>query len=400
MNLAMMFQGVGTLFYQEPKIAIARVALIILGIVLVYFGKKGTLEPLIMIPMGFGMSAVNAGVLFLSASKTGTIFVDSLASDTDELVSILQIDFLQPVFTFMFSNGLIACLVFMGIGAISDMGNVLRFPFTSMLIAICAELGTIVTFPIARAMGFSPGEAAAIAIVGTADGPMVLYTSLMLAPHLFVPITIIAYLYLSLCYGGYPFLIKLLIPKDLRGIVVKTANKTNISSNEKIVFDVFACMILCLLFPVAAPLFLSFFLGNAIKESGVVKYVQLLENVFLYTATFFLGLLLGVLCEASTLLDPKILPLLVLGILALALSGVGGIIGGYIVYLINGKKFNPTIGIAGVSCVPSTAKVAQKAVYAINKRATILQYAMGACICGVITSAILTGLYISLVPLL
>jgi oxaloacetate decarboxylase beta subunit len=215
-----------------------------------------------------------------------------------------------------------------------------------------------------------------------------------------VPITIIAYLYLSLCYGGYPFLIKLMIPKDLRGIVVKTANKTNISSNEKIIFDVFACMILCLLFPVAAPLFLSFFLGNAIKESGVLKYMKLLEDVFLYTATFFLGLLLGVLCEARTLLDPKILPLLVLGILALALSGVGGIIGGYIVYLINGKKFNPTVGIAGVSCVPSTAKVAQKAVYAINKRATILQYAMGACICGVITSAILTGLYISLVPLL
>ena len=269
-----------------------------------------------------------------------------------------------------------------------------------MVIAICGELGTILTYPIARAWGFTPGEAASIATVGTADGPMVLYTSLILAPHLFVPITIIAYLYLSLCYGGYPFLIKLLIPKNLRGIVVKTAKKSEISPNEKIVFDVIACMLLCLLFPVAAPLFLSFFLGNAIKESGVTKYVQLLENVFLYTATFFLGLLLGVLCDAGTLLNPEILPLLVLGILALALSGVGGIIGGYVIYLINGKKFNPTIGIAGVSCVPSTAKVAQKAVYAVNKRATILQYAMGASVCGVITSAILTGLYISMVQLL
>jgi oxaloacetate decarboxylase beta subunit len=295
---------------------------------------------------------------------------------------------------------LIACLVFMGVGVISDVGNVLRFPFTSMLIAMCAELGTIVTFPIARAMGFTAGEAAAIAVVGTADGPMVLFTSLILAKELFVPITIIAYLYLSLCYGGYPFLIRLLIPKDLRGIVVKSSKKTNISSKEKIVFDVVACTLLCLLFPMAAPLFVSFFLGNAIKESGVLKYIQLLEDVFLYTATFFLGLLLGVLCEASTLLDPLILKLLVLGMLALALAGVGGIIGGYLVYLINGKKFNPTIGIAGVSCVPTTAKVAQKAVYAINKRVTILQYAMGACICGVITSAILTGLYVSVVPML
>jgi oxaloacetate decarboxylase beta subunit len=404
MNLADVFQGVGTLFAQTPGVAVTRIVLILLGIALVYFGKKGTLEPLIMIPMGFGMSAVNAGMLFLPAAegetKIGTIFVDSIESNTDGLMSILQIDFLQPIYTFTFSNGLIACLVFMGIGAISDMGNVLRFPFTSMVIAICAELGTILTYPIARAWGFTPGEAAAIATVGTADGPMVLYTSLILAPHLFVPITIIAYLYLSLCYGGYPFLIKLMIPKDLRGIVVKTAKKSEISPNEKIVFDVIACMLLCLLFPVAAPLFLSFFLGNAIKESGVLKYVQLLEGVFLYTATFFLGLLLGVLCDAGTLLNPEILPLLVLGILALALSGVGGIIGGYVIYLINGKKFNPTIGIAGVSCIPSTAKVAQKAVYAINKRAMVLQYAMGASVCGVITSAILTGLYISMVQLL
>jgi oxaloacetate decarboxylase beta subunit len=400
MNLGMLFQGIGTLFVQEPKIAIARVILIFLGIFLVYLGKKGTLEPLIMIPMGFGMSAVNAGVLFFDSAKTGTIFMDSLVTDTDELMNILQIDFLQPIFTFTFSNGLIACLVFMGVGVISDVGNVLRFPFTSMLIAMFAELGTIVTFPIARAMGFTAGESAAIAVVGTADGPMVLFTSLILAKPLFVPITIIAYLYLSLCYGGYPFLIRLMIPKDLRAIAVKSAKKTDISSKEKIIFDVVACTLLCLLFPMAAPLFLSFFLGNAIKESGVFKYMELLENVFLYTATFFLGLLLGVLCEASVLLNPLILKLLILGMLALALAGVGGIIGGYVVYLINGKKFNPAIGIAGVSCVPTTAKVAQKEVQKANKRVVILQYAMGACICGVITSAILTGLYVSIIPLL
>jgi oxaloacetate decarboxylase beta subunit len=394
-----LFQGVGTLFYQEPNVVIARIALIILGIVLVYLGKKGTLEPLIMIPMGFGMSAVNAGVLFLSADKIGTLFMDPLVEQTDELMGILQIDFLQPVYTFAFSNGLIACLVFMGVGVLADMGNVLRFPFTSMLIALFAELGTVITFPIARAMGLTMGESAAVSIVGGADGPMVLFASLILAEDLFVPITIVAYLYLSLCYGGYPYLIRLMIPKEMRGMVVKAAKATDITSKEKIIFDIIACTLLCLLFPMGAPLFVSFFLGNAVKESGVLKYMELLENVLLYMATFFLGLLLGVLCEASTLLDPKILPLLVLGILSLALSGVGGIIGGYVVYLINGKKFNPVIGIAGVSCVPSTAKVAQKEVYKINKRATILQYAMGASVCGVITTAILTGLYITMVPL-
>jgi len=400
MSLSYLFQGFGTLFTQEPRIAIARIVLILLGILLVYLGKRGTLEPLIMIPMGFGMAAVNAGVLFLSATKTGTLFIDPLVTDTNGLMSILQIDFLQPVYTFAFSNSLIACLVFMGIGAISDVGNLLRFPFTSMLIALFAELGTIATFPIATALGLNYGEAAAISIVGTADGPMVLFSSLMLAPELFVPITVIAYLYLSLTYGGYPFLIRLLIPKEMRGIAVKVSKKSDITSGQKITFDIIGCVILCLLFSVAAPLFLSFFLGNAVKEAGMTKYTQMIEDGFLYGATFFLGLMLGVLCEASTIMNPKVLILLLLGMLALLLSGIGGIIGGYVVYFINGKKFNPTIGIAGVSCIPSTAKIAQHEVVAINKRAIIIQFAMGASICGVITSAIITGIYISMVPLL
>ena len=157
---------------------------------------------------------------------------------------------------------------------------------------------------------------------------------------------------------------------------------------------------MCLLFPVAAPLFLSFFLGVSVRESGLTKYAKLIEDVFLYGATFFLGLMLGVLCEASTILNPKILILLVLGIVALLLSGIGGILGGYLVYYINKKNFNPTVGIAGVSCVPTTAKVAQKEVHNVNKYSFILQYAMGANICGVITTAILTGIYVTLIPLI
>jgi carboxybiotin decarboxylase len=394
-NLANLFQGIGTMTIQDPGIVIARIVLIIIGVLLVWMGKRGTLEPLIMVPMGFGMLAVNAGVLFMTATTTGTLFVDPLTSDTEGLMNILQIDFLQPIYTLTFSNSLIACLVFMGIGVLADVGSILRYPFTSMFIALFAELGTILAYPIGRAFGLSFGEAAAIAIVGTADGPMVLFSSMMLAPQLFVPITVIAYLYLSLTYGGYPFLVRLMIPKDLRGITVKLSKKTNITSGQKMAFDVIACLVLCLLLPVAGPLFLSFFLGNAIKESGIVKYTKLLEDVVLYWSTFFLGLLLGVLCDASTIMNPAVLPVLVLGCVALLLSGVGGIIGGYLVYLINGKNFNPTIGIAGVSCVPSTAKIAQHEVTLINKRAFILQIAMGANLSGVITSAIITGVYIS-----
>ncbi|MPM50532.1 Carboxybiotin decarboxylase [bioreactor metagenome] len=157
---------------------------------------------------------------------------------------------------------------------------------------------------------------------------------------------------------------------------------------------------LCLLFPSAAPLFVSFFLGNAIRESGIERYTKLIEDVFLYGATFLLGLMLGVLCEASTILNPKILILLFLGIVALLLSGIGGIIGGYVIYFISNRNFNPVIGIAGVSCVPTTAKVAQKEVFRVNRYSYILEYAMSASICGVITTAILTGIYVTLVPLM
>lgn len=398
-NILDLFQGIGTMFIQEPKIVIFRILLILLGILLVYLGAKGVLEPLIMIPMGFGMSAVNAGVLFMTSTQVGNLFIDPMVTETDALMNIMQIDFLQPIYTFTFSNGLIACLVFMGIGVICDVGMVLAHPFIGMFIAMCAELGTVATFPIAKLLGLTNGEAAAVSIIGGADGPMVLFTSLTLAENLFVPITIVAYLYLSLTYGGYPFLIRLMIPKELRGkvIIPKKQKGNNISSKEKLIFAVAANVLLCLLFPVAAPLFMSFFIGIAIRESGLDKYSRLIEEVFLYGATFFLGLMLGVLCDAQTILNPKILLLLVLGMLALLLSGIGGILGGYLVYFFTKGNFNPVVGIAGVSCVPTTAKVAQKEVSKVNKMSFVLEYALSANICGVITSAILTGIYITLI---
>ncbi|MEN6624384.1 MAG: sodium ion-translocating decarboxylase subunit beta [Smithella sp.] len=391
-----LFQGIATMVASEPTIAIARIALMGLGILFVFLGVKGTLEPLIMIPMGVGMASVNAGVLFLSATTMGTIFIDPMASDPAKLLEILQIDFLQPIYTFTFSNGLIACLVFMGIGIITDSGYMLISPFKSMFIAVCAELGTVLTFPIAVAMGLNYKEAASIAMVGGADGPMVLYTSLMLAKDLFVPITIVAYLYLSLTYAGYPYLVRFLIPKELRGIKMDLSKIPNVSKTEKIAFAIITNTVLCLLFPVAAPLFMSFFVGVIIKEAEVTRVVEFLESTILYGSTFFLGLLLGVLCEASTILNTKVLILLVLGIISLLISGIGGIIGGYLMYFATGRKFNPVIGISGVSCVPTTAKVAQKEVFAINKRAMILPYAMGANISGVITSAILAAIYVTL----
>ncbi|MCL6449040.1 MAG: sodium ion-translocating decarboxylase subunit beta [Armatimonadetes bacterium] len=394
------FPGIATLFHQDLTVAIGRIVLICFGFLLAYLGFKRVLEPLIMIPMGLGMLAVNAGVLFLSGSTTGTLFLNPLVSDATELINLMQINFLQPIYNFTFSNGLIACLVFMGIGAISDVGFLLARPFASMFIAICAELGTIATLPIGVAMGLDVKEAAAIAIVGGADAPMVVYSSVILAKDLFVPITVVAYLYLSLTYGGYPYLVKALIPKKLRGIEMDIQSMPDVSAREKFIFAIVTCTVLCLLFPVAAPLFLSFFIGVAIREAGVERFIEFLEGPLLYGSTFFLGLLLGTLCEAQTILNPKVFVLLILGMLALLLSGIGGIIGGLIMYLLTRKKFNPVIGIAGVSCVPTTAKVAQHEVTEANPYALILPYAMGASVSGVITSAIITGIYITILPVM
>ena len=383
---------------MEPLTAIVRFLLIALGILFIYLGYRKTLEPLIMIPMGIGMIGVNGGVLIWDAAQTGNLFVDPMLSEHDQLLNTLQIDFLQPIYNFAFSNGLIACLVFMGIGAITDLDYLMAKPLMSMMIAVAAELGTILTLPIGVAAGLTPNEAASIALVGGGDGPMVLYGSLMMAKDLFVPITVVAYLYLSVCYVGYPYLIKLLIPKRLRGIEMDPAAIPEVSAGKKFAFSIVALAVLSLLFPVAAPLFASFFVGVAVKEAGVTRYVEFLSGPLLYGSTLFLGFVLGALLSAEVIMDSKVLLLLGLGMLALLLSGIGGLIGGLIYYKLSKKKVNPLIGIAGVSCVPTTAKVAQKCAAESNVFAMILPYAMGPCVAGVITTAIITGIYVSGVP--
>ena len=396
-----LFQGFGTMMAGGWVLAVARISLVLLGMLLVYLGWKGVLEPMVMIPMGIGMVAINCGTLFMLGGGLSNLFLDPMLSDTDELMNMMQIDFLQPVYTLTFSNGLIACFVFMGIGTLLDVGFLLQKPYVSIFLALCAELGTFLVLPIAHAFGLSLGESASIAMVGGADGPMVLFTSLALAKNLFVPITVVAYLYLGLTYGGYPYLVKLLVPKKLRAIkMVQTRAPKNYSSKVKLAFAVLLCAVLSFLFPVASPLFFSLFLGVAVRESGMKHIQDFVSGPLLYGSTFMLGVLLGVLCDAKLLLDPKVLKLLVLGIAALLLSGIGGIMGGYIMYFIKKGNFNPVIGIAAVSCVPTTAKVAQKIVTKDNPDSFIMGDALGANISGVITSAIITGIYITIVPYL
>ncbi len=393
-----MFQGIYTLFAAEPVFSIIRIVLILAGAAFIYLGFKGTLDGLIMIPMGLGMIGVNAGTMFIEAARMGNLFVDPLITDNDILINYLQIDFLQPIFTFTFSNGLIPCMVFMGIGAITDLSFMMARPFLSLSLAVAAELGTILTFPIAMAWGMDPGQAASISIVGGADGPMVLFTSLTLAKELFVPIAVIAYVYLALVYVGYPYMIKLLIPKHIQGTTMDMKTIPHISTTQKMVFITAASIVLCLLFPVASPLFISFFLGVAVKEGNVPKLQEFLSGPLLYGATFFMGLGLGALLTADVILDGNVWKLLVLGVVALLLSGLGGLAGGMIAYKLSKGKINPLIGIAAVSCIPSTAKIAQKCAVSANKKAMILPFAMGPTVAGVITTAIIAGLFMTSIP--
>lgn len=401
-TLSNLFPGIGTMFAVDPVVSIVRVLLIVLGFVLAYLGFKRTLEPLIMIPMGLGMIAVNAGTMFLAGGAVGNIIIDPMVADTVAIMDAMQVNFLQPIYNLSFSNGLIACLVFMGIGARSEISFLLAKPWSSIILALFAEMGTFATLIIGvKAFGLDANIAAAIATIGGADGPMVLVGSLMMAPELLVPISIIAYLYLSLTYGGYPFIIKAMVPKKYRGIDMYV-DVPEVSQKSKFVFIVITCAFLCLILPVAAPLFLSFFLGMAVKEADMGHYTQLLEKSLSYLATLFLGLLLGALCEAQTILNPQVITILVLGILALAISAVGGLLGGWIMYFVHKKKgedFNPVVGIAGVSCVPTTAKLAQHAAQEENPFAMILPVAMGANISGVIVSAIATGIFITTISL-
>jgi len=399
MPLLEFFQGIYAFFVVAPHVAGARLFLIALGFAFTYLGYRKILEPILMVPMGIGMVGVNGGLMVYEAGHIGTLFLNPMISNLEELMQVLQIDFLQPIYTFAFSNGLIACLVFMGIGAMTEIDYLLARPFMSFFIAACAELGTILTLPIGLALGLPPNEAAAIAIVGGADGPMVLFGSLMMAKELFVPITVVAYIYLSICYGGFPFLARI-VPKRLRGVEMDWRTIPKVSRGAKFAFAVIACGLLCLLFPVAAPLFASFFLGLAIKEAAIEGYIEFLTRPLLYGATLFLGFTLGALLGVDVILNPKVLLLLLLGMLALVLSGIGGLVGGLIYHGISKEPFNPLIGIAGVSCVPTTAKVAQKCAAEANKRAMILPFAMGPCVAGVVTTAIVLGLYMTGIPLI
>lgn len=376
-----------------PEELLLRLFLIAGGIVLIYAGMREWVEPLIMVPFGLGMAISNAAYMVLKVA--GTVITNPNLSWQLTGYEWLQYFWLQPVYVLTFMTGLIACLVFMGIGVLTDITFLMVRPYVSMILAAFAELGTALAFPIAIAMGLSPKEAAAVALIGGADGPIVLFSSVTLAPHIFIPITVVGYLYLSLLYIYHERLAKVVVPRSMASKPMPPS-PVQVGRAEKIAFAVIAPVILSAIFPAASPLILAFFIGVLIREVGIERYVKMLDEVLLSVSTFFLAVVLGVATTTDAIMNPVVGKILLLGIVALVLSSIGGMIGGVVLSVMTKGRINPLLGVAAVSCVPTTAKIAQKIALKYNPENYMITELMGPNIAGVITTAIMASLYLSL----
>lgn len=386
-QLIHLFPGVADLFAQELSVICSRLGLILVGILLAGCGVKRIIEPQITIPMGVGMIAANAGLLLLGSPETalfgGALFPPS-GTETAGLADAVRTNVPQSV------PALIVCLIVLCIGAMSDLSFVFVHPWICMILALFGKLGVFVALVAGRSMGLSPGEAVSAALIGGADGPLIIFAAQGLAKDLLAPMAVIAYLYLGLIYIAYPRLIKAMIPAGHRGVDMDF-EAPRVGKKTKLLAALVLCALLCLLLPAASPLVMSFFLGAAVKEAEIKPLQKLLESAIPYGATFLLGLIIGALCDANLFLNPKIAVVAALGFIALSVSGAAGILGGWLFYKLSHNEFNPVIGAAAVSHMPATAKIAQKTAMDENPYCIIMPIAMGTQICGVVTTIIATG---------
>jgi len=291
--------------------------------------------------------------------------------------------------------GIYPCLIFMGVGAMTDFGPLIANP-KSLLLGAAAQLGIFMTYVGCRVSGmFTAAEAGSIGIIGGADGPTAIFVTTHLAPQLLGPIAVAAYSYMALVPVIQPPIMKLLTTKEERRIVMKPLRE--VSKLEKIVFPVMVAIFVSLLVPSAAPLIICLMLGNLFRESGVMERLsKTAQNELINIVTIFLGVSVGSTATAATFLSPKTLMILVMGIVAFGFGTAGGVILAKVMNLFLKEKINPLIGSAGVSAVPMAARVSQMVGQKENPRNFLLMHAMGPNVAGVIGSAIAAGVLMSL----
>ena len=344
------------------------IAMILVSFILFYLAIVKKFEPLLLLPISFGMFLVNLPLAGLM-DEGGIIYLMSYGV----------------------KSNLFPCLVFMGVGAMTDFSPLIANPI-SLLLGAAAQLGIYVAFIFATQIGFTPAEAAAIGIIGGADGPTSIYIANNLAPHLLAPIAVAAYSYMALIPLIQPPIMKALTTKKERA--VKMGQLRKVSKAEKIVFPIAVVLFTSLLLPSVAPLLGLLMLGNLFRESGVVQRLSdTAQNALINIITIMLGLSVGAKAEGATFLDISTLKIIAMGLAAFCFSTIGGVLLGKLLYLITGGKINPLIGSAGVSAVPMAARVSQTVGAKENPTNFLLMHAMGPNVAGVIGSAVAAGFF-------
>lgn len=393
--------GIAALF-QDPKPLI----MIAVACVLIYLAIVKKYEPLLLLPIAFGMLLANLPLAGLMGEPTYEYLREAIHNGKNGVPVVLEdgttvyqyVKTTGGLFYYLYQGvklGIYPPLIFLGVGAMTDFGPLIANP-KSLLLGAAAQLGIFVTFIVCyTVMGFTPQEAASTGIIGGADGPTAIYLTGKLAPHLLGPIAVAAYSYMALVPVIQPPIMRALTTKKEREIVMEQLRP--VTKREKIIFPVAVTIIVSLLLPSAAPLVGMLMLGNLFRESCVVDRInKTAQNELMNIVTIFLGVTVGATANAETFLQWKTLGIIVVGICAFAFGTAGGVLLAKLMNKISGGKINPLIGSAGVSAVPMAARVSQVEGQKANPSNFLLMHAMGPNVAGVIGSAIAAGILLSM----
>lgn len=363
--------------------------MILVSFILMYLAIKKEFEPLLLLPIAFGMLLANlpAAGLAVQYHDLGE-FVELFKAGKCGLLDYLYLGV---------KAGIYPPLIFLGIGCMTDFGPLISNP-VSFLLGAAAQFGIFATYLGAIASGqFTPQEAGSIGIIGGADGPTAIYVTSQLAPHLLGAIAVAAYSYMALVPIIQPPIMRLLTTKKERAVVMTQTRP--VSKTEKIIFPIMVTVFISLLLPSAAPLVGMLMLGNLFKESGVVdRIAKTAQNELMNIITIFLGLSVGATTSAENFLNVQTLLILGLGLVAFSFGTAAGVLLGKLMYIVTKGKVNPLIGSAGVSAVPMAARISNKVGREENPSNFLLMHAMGPNVAGVIGSAVAAGILLSVIP--
>ena len=370
------------------------VVMLLISFFLLYLAIAKKYEPLLLLPIAFGMLLTNLPGAGLFHSELWTAFLDENSPMFHNYGAIMREGGLLDILYIGVKAGIYPCLIFIGVGAMTDFGPLIANP-KSLLLGAAAQLGIFITFLTANALGFSEAEAGSIGIIGGADGPTSIFLTSKLAPNLLGPVAIAAYSYMALVPVIQPPIMRALTTKKERAIRMKQLR--SVSKTEKIIFPVMVATIVALILPDAAPLIGCLMLGNLMRECGVVERLsKTVQNELMNIVVIFLGLTVGATATAESFLQLKTLMILGMGIIAFGLAPPRGVLLAKFMNLFSKEKINPLIGSAGVSAVPMAARVSQQVGQESDPGNFLLMHAMGPNVAGVIGSAVAAGILLTM----